>query len=245
MDIHQFHDDLSHFSNAKTIDELTNILRYFATQLQFDHFIYALRIPTQFSQSRVVMVRGYPEEWLSHYFENAFYENDPVIKHCSQSLVPVEWHEIDLSNNSAAKRVMDEAVEFGLKTGVSMPVHSPLGEFGILSLTVNSHELTAREITQAAIPYMQLMAVYLHESLHRILALSTNNIKPMLTAREQECLRLAADGKTYWEISQLINLSERTVNFHLNNLMTKLDVTNRQHAIAKSILQQIIKPHPF
>ena len=245
MNISDFQNDLKRLLTANNVEEVTSICRDFSTQLGFDHFIYALRIPTQFSESRIVMVKGYPDEWLTHYFENAFYDHDPVIKHCSQFLVPVLWHDLDISQDAGAKQVMNEAAEYGLKNGVSVPIHSPRGEFGILSLAIDSYELTARTIVQTALPFAQLLAVYLHETLHRVLALSNTIIKPMLTLREQECLRLAADGKTSWEIGQLLSLSERTANFHLNNVMIKLDVSNRQHAIAKSILQGLINPHPF
>jgi len=245
MNIHDFHNDLKHLSTAVSIDEITDICRFHSQQLGFDNFIYALRIPTQFSESRIVMIKGYPDEWLSHYFENAFYDNDPVIDYCSKALVPIQWHNLRIKENSLGGRVMNEAAEFGLKTGLSMPVHSPQGEFGIFSLSVDSRLIAAQAVTAHALPYVQLMAGYLHEALRRVIDLSNKVEKALLTEREKECLRLAADGKTSWEIGRLLNLSERTANFHLNNAMVKLDVSNRQHAVAKSILQGLINPHPF
>lgn len=245
MDIHQFLNDLKPLSKANSIDEITAICRFHARQLGFDNFIYALRIPTQFSEARIVMIKGYPDEWLNHYFESAFYDNDPVINYCSKSLVPIQWHDLPIEKASLSERVMNEATEFGLKTGISMPVHSPRGEFGIFSLSVNSRLIAAQQITVQAMPYVQIMASYLHEALCRVINLKESSEKPLLTDREKECLRLTADGKTSWEIGKLLNLSERTANFHINNAMIKLDVSNRQHAVAKSILQGLINPHPF
>ncbi len=127
-----------------------------------------------------------------------------------------------------------------------MPVHSPQGEMGILSFTLNnSNQKSNREITQEALPYVQLLASHVHEAVRRVLALVNPDGREPLTIREQECLRWAADGKTSWEISQLLGISERTVNFHLNNSMIKMDVCNRQLAIARAILQGLINPHPF
>jgi DNA-binding CsgD family transcriptional regulator len=66
----------------------------------------------------------------------------------------------------------------------------------------------------------------------------------VLTVREKECLKWAADGKSAWEIGNILHISDRTVNFHLNNKVQKLGVTNRQHAVAKATLKGIIQPNP-
>jgi DNA-binding CsgD family transcriptional regulator len=244
MDIHQFHDELRHLSSAKTLDEITTICQRYASDLGFDNFIYALRIPSQFSESQIVLVKGFPDEWLNHYFESAFYECDPVIKYCNNAIVPVAWHNLRVAETSTAARVMHEATEFGLKTGISMPIHTAQGEFGIFSFSINSQLLSAQLVAQQAMLYVQLMAGYVHEAIRRVLNLHNKPVG-LLTEREKECLRWAADGKTSWEIAQLLHVTERTANFHLNNVMLKLDVSNRQHAIAKAVLQGFISPQPF
>ena len=63
-----------------------------------------------------------------------------------------------------------------------------------------------------------------------------------LTARETECLKWTAEGKTTWEIATIMGISERTVIFHLQNVMHKLNVSNRSHAVARAVAQQIISP---
>lgn len=55
--------------------------------------------------------------------------------------------------------------------------------------------------------------------------------KKELTTRELTCLHWAAMGKTSWEIGAIIGLSERTINFHINNACSKLGVHGRQAAI--------------
>ena len=59
-------------------------------------------------------------------------------------------------------------------------------------------------------------------------------MKP-LTARERECLLWAAQGKTSWEIGRILGIAERTVNFHIANTCTKLDVRTRQAAITAAL----------
>jgi DNA-binding NarL/FixJ family response regulator len=55
---------------------------------------------------------------------------------------------------------------------------------------------------------------------------------PPVTARELEVLRSVATGRTNREIAQALSISERTVERHLGNIFTKLDVSNRAAATA-------------
>jgi LuxR family transcriptional regulator, quorum-sensing system regulator SolR len=63
----------------------------------------------------------------------------------------------------------------------------------------------------------------------------------LLTEREVEILRWTIDGKTAWEIGQILKISERTVNFHLQNVMGKFGVHNKTHAAARAVSYGLIK----
>jgi LuxR family transcriptional activator of bioluminescence operon len=56
-----------------------------------------------------------------------------------------------------------------------------------------------------------------------------------LTAREREVLQWVAAGKTRWEISQILQIGERTVKFHVCNVLEKLGALNKQHAVVRAI----------
>ncbi len=56
-----------------------------------------------------------------------------------------------------------------------------------------------------------------------------------ITKRESEVLYWLSYGKTSWEIAQILEMSPRTVNKHLEQLYRKLGVDNRTSAAAISI----------
>jgi LuxR family quorum sensing-dependent transcriptional regulator len=56
-----------------------------------------------------------------------------------------------------------------------------------------------------------------------------------LTPRERECLQWAAVGKSEWEISQILGISEHTSEKHLLNAKFKLGAVNRVQAVAEAI----------
>lgn len=56
-----------------------------------------------------------------------------------------------------------------------------------------------------------------------------------LTEREQEVLRLLADGLTNTAIAQKLNVAERTIAYHVENLMGKLNTSNRTETVVMAI----------
>jgi DNA-binding response OmpR family regulator len=63
-----------------------------------------------------------------------------------------------------------------------------------------------------------------------------------LAGREVETLTWAARGKTFAEIGEILGLSRRTVEFHLDNARKKLGVPTRTQALVKAAVGQLIEP---
>ena len=63
-----------------------------------------------------------------------------------------------------------------------------------------------------------------------------------LTDRETEALTWAARGKSSGDIAVLMDVSERTVNFHIDNVMRKVGVATRVQAAVKCSLLGLIDP---
>lgn len=66
--------------------------------------------------------------------------------------------------------------------------------------------------------------------------------RPHLTDREQEVLRLVAEGQSNKEIAELLCLSVKTVMVHRTNIMAKLDIHNRTELVKYAIRHGIVQP---
>jgi DNA-binding NarL/FixJ family response regulator len=53
-----------------------------------------------------------------------------------------------------------------------------------------------------------------------------------LTPREEEILRLVAEGRTNRDMAAALSISEATVKFHMTNILTKLHLENRAQVVA-------------
>lgn len=237
---------MEELNNAKEYAQIQNTVNTFCHECGFDHFIYGARIPTSIVSPTYFILSGYPPEWRDHYIEQNYIQIDPTVLHCFTNLTPIYWENISKSNSEENKQVyqlFSEAHEHGLRNGISFPIHSIHGETAMFSFSTGDTPDKSRLRIKQNQPISQLFVNYVHEAISRIPKSGLQaRLHSELTEREKECLLWTTDGKTSWEVSQILNISERTVAFHLNNTIKKLNVTNKQHAVARAISLGYIKP---
>ncbi|MBN1473115.1 MAG: helix-turn-helix transcriptional regulator [Syntrophaceae bacterium] len=61
-----------------------------------------------------------------------------------------------------------------------------------------------------------------------------------LSKKEILVLGFLKEGKTSGEIASILQITERTVNFHVNNIVQKLNAKNRTHAVAIALTERLI-----
>ncbi len=63
---------------------------------------------------------------------------------------------------------------------------------------------------------------------------------PELSDRELEVLQLITTGKSTQVISKALHITERTVNFHINHILSKLGVEDRTQAVIVALRRGIV-----
>jgi DNA-binding CsgD family transcriptional regulator len=110
-------------------------------------------------------------------------------------------------------------------------------ESQLLSIYLKTVETALRGEQRAEprrIPLVHALTAQYQSRLGELLGDTAEAVKP-LTSKEAECLRWCKEGKTNWEIGEIMSISERTVEFHLSNTTKKLGVSNRITAVVKGI----------
>ena len=127
--------------------------------------------------------------------------------------------------------VMGDAGEFKLKDGLAFPLVTLDGQIVMVSLGGEQVEMSSQEFGM-----ISLVATYAIGRAMQLLTETERTIDHIeLTPRERECLTWAAAGKSEWEISQILGISEHTSEKHLLNAKFKLGAVNRVQAVAEAI----------
>ncbi|AXE94931.1 autoinducer binding domain-containing protein [Paraburkholderia sp. DD10] len=232
-----FDDAYQLFRSAKDEYELFEKIASFAERLGFEYCCYGIRMPLPVSKPTVAIFDTYPPGWMTHYHVNRFLDIDPTVRAGMRSADLIVWPQ---STHDEAQRLWSDARDFGIKVGVAHPSWTTHGAFGLLTMSRHADPLTPAEIEQ-----LQMPANWLSNVCHMLMSQFLQSklaaeASIMLTAREREVLRWTGDGKTSYEIGKILSISERTVNFHVNNVLSKLAATNKVQAVVKAIATGLI-----
>jgi LuxR family quorum-sensing transcriptional regulator LasR len=185
---------------------------------------------------------NYSTEWRARYDAERFAYVDPTVGHCLISNLPIVW-EPEAFATKGGRILYEEACAVGMRTGVTLPIHGPNGEVGLLSLASDAApgEKFTREIAHGMAD-LTLIRDYSFAASVPFSHPTGGEEVPRLTRRELEVLNWVMAGKSSWEISMITRCSEATVNFHLANVRQKFNVTTRQQAVVKAIALGLINP---
>ncbi|RWP97601.1 autoinducer binding domain-containing protein [Mesorhizobium sp.] len=186
-----------------------------------------------------VVMWNYPAEWQERYSRMGYAKIDPLIKKGRKEAGPFRWSEVytDESITEDGRRVLDEAATFGLRSGVTVPLHGPDDSFRFMSFAQSSD----CELQNRAITYLQMAALRFHLMVTKFDTTTASERVHNLSPREIQCIDLVSQGKSSWEIGIILEISRYTVDFHLKNVMRKLDSTSRTLAAVKASKLGIIE----
>jgi DNA-binding CsgD family transcriptional regulator len=215
-------------------------------QLGFRYFMFCGRFPQPRGATHEVRFDNFPVCWHRYCADR---DRDllpgPLRRLALQEVTPLPWKKIAARHSKAFAK----ASEFGLATGVSCSVHGPRGQWSLTSFALARGGSAAERRILATLPDCQLVACAIHYAAARIARRGLDSVEPLrfqsahhkiLSNRERQCLIQSASGKTTLEIGQALQISERTVVFHLSNVRRKLDAANSRHAVAKAFSLKLI-----
>jgi DNA-binding CsgD family transcriptional regulator len=183
-----------------------------------------------------ILFRDWPKGWAELSDQKGYAANSPIVAAARSRLSSFTWLDTKSARRwtAAEQVVMDSAFAWGWCDGFVLPVHGPGGYFATVSMATSHPDLDQGPEQRLRLRMIAMMA---HE---RSLALANldppENQYETMSARELECLRWVADGKTDWEIGLILSISAATVKFHVDGARKKLRARNRAQAVARLVL---------
>jgi LuxR family quorum-sensing system transcriptional regulator SolR len=206
-------------------------------QFGFDYCSYGIRVPLPISNPSVKIFDSYPVGWMTHYRENDFLTIDPTVRLGERSPELIVWSD---QTFASAPRLWTDARDFGLSVGIAQPSWAAHGMFGLLTLARSNEPLSRSEVSHLSKQVLVATNLF-HALMCRLLEPKLlPGVRISLTPREREVMRWTGEGKTAHSIGGILNISERTVNFHINNVLAKLNSTNKIQAVVKAYVSGLI-----
>ncbi len=247
MDVNNFYAIIDRLYETKSREELKTVGQEFCNACNLEYFLVGVLSTESLYAPIVNLISNYPEAWLDLYFKESQLKNDPVVTYMLSKNTPIRWDKLmkhEVFQSASFQLLMNKARDFGLNNGVSIPICSVSGEAAVMSLATSQDTEQGNRLLDQALPFAHTFAIHFFEKFNEILVKKeVHTMYAQLTERENVCLFWACEGKTAWEISQILEISERTVLFHLNNSAKKLNATSRQHAVAIAMKKNLIKPN--
>jgi len=235
-----FYSVLERIEDAQSLPKLERAIMGLIDIYGFAHAGYhALRLPNDPRENPVV-IHSYPEQWISRYRSQRYFEIDPVVLQAARSILPVDWDRLSVPEGTP-QLLFREALDFGIgRKGLTVPIRGARGDLAVFTVVsaLPDHEWQSLKLAQTR--DIQLIGNYVH---HRVLALCCDDDEApiQLSRRERECLQWAAAGATIAGTAERLHVSERAVRGYLDSARHKLSSLTKAQAVARAIALGIVE----
>ena len=181
----------------------------------------------------LILTEKAPDGFRAFYVEERFYLVDHICAHARTASAPFRYRDapFDQAQSARHERFIQGLRSFAMGEGLVVPV-------GLFPAVPSCVWLAGEDpdLDDESVLAIQLLALF---SAGRANALSNRRRPPQptsrLTSREREALQWISAGKTSWEISTILGVSERVINKFIAEAMVKLGAVTRAQAVVIAI----------
>jgi LuxR family quorum-sensing system transcriptional regulator CciR len=212
---------------AETEDALTALLDAVSRDMGFAYFALTHHVDIRRAAAPAIRLANYPCDWVHWFDDNRLGPTDPVHRASQLTSVGFPWSQLPslITLTQRDCEVLALAERRGIGEGFTVPAHVPGEANGSCSFaTAAGRPLSADQLPQA-----QLVGSFAFEAARRIWQMRQPSLapRPQLTDRQRDCVIWAARGKSDWEISRILGLSEETVTEYMKRARARYGVNRR------------------
>lgn len=226
---------------ADSSDSVVSGLSRIAAKIGYDHVALAYSQPAV-SGAALTAVTTYPDAWVKECtrLPGTLIALDPILQHLVSKVRPLVWDQRTYVDTKTA-RIYDAFSAYGLGSGMTVNVRGAGGDSLSLGFTCAASRTGAESALLAELGTLCLAATSTFHAFSRLLAKTQVHEQIKLTQRELEILRWSRCGKTAWESSSILGISQATAQFHIKNAIGKLGVVSKQQAVLRALELRLIE----
>lgn len=225
---------------AASPDDLREALCVIAAELGFDYFALTHHVDFPGAPHSAIRLHNYPEAWADYFDANQLAVLDPVHRASHVTSVGFSWAQLPhlIALTAGDQAILALAREQGLGEGFTVPANVPGEARGSCSFA----SVVGRPMPNAVLPLAQLAGAFAFEGARRMWrgrALGPEP-RPVITDRQRDCLLWIARGKSDWETSRILGLSEETVVRHIKQARERYGVDKRTSLLIRTLFDGTI-----
>lgn len=233
---------------ARTVrkpEQLQNCLQKLKTMILFDGalsvYIDKEDIEKRKSPNCFYHTLDFSGEFFQKYINGRYYEKSSVCQAIFANWQLQHWKtswDRDTLNKGGLS--MQLVKSYGYLDGWTSAIYHK-SHYALSAFTFAGKKVEKDRRTVTILSYLTPHFAESLKGIHTSSLIKHKTIKHLkVTKRELEVLRWLEQGKSTWDVSVILNRSERVIKYHITNLMKKLSAQNRTHAVAIAIRQGLI-----
>lgn len=182
----------------------------------------------------------FPEGHLENYIAEQWDRVDPILAFTSTAARPFYWDDVAprMQFSRAQTALLDECRRVGVHSIVVVPFSKPMSGCDLIGVSRRHPDPP----DPARIAILQAICAQVGwryaDFTGDTPAIGHSEIT--LTDRELEILKWVKDGKSNWEMSEIMGLSVKTIEYHVGNILKKLGAANRTTAVVIAIKHRLV-----
>jgi len=183
---------------------------------------------------KALLMTTYPVRWIEEVMDARLYLEDPVHAACAKTVSGLTWDQIGdyIAPNARQLSILERGRAHGLAAGFTMPIRMRNEPDAIFTVarqadeTISSPDLLSARLI-GTVAFDQARALLGPDELA--------NVPIALSPRQIDCIDLVAQGKSDWEIGQILGLSRDTVHEYVEGARRRYGVRRRTQLVLRAV----------
>jgi len=217
-------------------EDLTVTMAAISVELGFQYFALSHHVDVATAGDAAIRLHNYPQRWADYYDENALGVSDPVHRASHVTSIGFPWSRMAamIPLTPGDHHILALGRAQGVGDGFTVPAHVPGEACGSCSFASE----VGRPLPQVMLPLAQLAGNFAFEAARRLWSGRGGHLLypgPALTDRQRDCILWVARGKSDWEISRILGISEETVARHIKQACARYGVNKRTLLVIRAL----------